>query len=294
MTQIQDEAHDWLGQQLCCDTCVHRELIGEEKCRQHHVCVEDRSPSRIDRFFELNPGLANRFLAHPYFEVRAAAARYADIFHLTALLDDSDETVRWAAAFRLPHRFLLRLRNDPHREVRIRVAAHLEGDELLPMMSDPDYYVRQVVARRIAIAQLKHMIDDPDPEVRRQVAQRISKEWLPELACDSDVSVCLAAASRLTPTQLLPLRFHPEFRVRYEAAGRVPVSALEAMRGDEDPVVRELVVERIATAQAHFNSGHKLIETGLVQKVDGSGQRGAVAKQIQLEERQNGDDQSAF
>ena len=125
MTQIQNEAHDWLGQELCCETCVHRELMGEEKCRQHHVCVEDRSPSRIERFFELNPGLANKFLSHPYFEVRFAAAKYADVFHLTALLDDPDETVRWAAAFRLPNRFRLRLRNDPHREVRIRVAANL-------------------------------------------------------------------------------------------------------------------------------------------------------------------------
>ena len=128
----------------------------------------------IEEFFKRNPGLASEYLEHPYFEVRAAAAKFADPFRLTALLDDEDESVRWNAALRLPHRFLLRLREDPKREVRIRVASHLEGEELMPMMSDPDYYVRQLVARRIGVPQLKHMIDDPDPEVRQVVAQRIS------------------------------------------------------------------------------------------------------------------------
>lgn len=142
--QLHNESRDWKGHELCCERCVFHQLLSESKCFRDHVCVQDSSPSKIEKFFELNPGLANEFLSHPYFEVRFAAAKYADVFHLTALLDDVDETVRWAAAFRLPNRFRLRLRNDPHREVRIRVAAHLEGDDLLPMMSDPDYYVRRL------------------------------------------------------------------------------------------------------------------------------------------------------
>ncbi len=260
MTQEMERALDWQGREVCCDGCVHHDLVGEQRCLHKHICVQDRSPSRIEQFFKTNPGLANEFLAHPYFEVRAAAAKFADVFHLTALLNDVDETVRWHAALRLPRRFLLRLRMDPHREVRVRVASHIEGEDLLPMMADPDYYVRYVVAERIGVPSLKHMIDDPDPEVRRVVAQRIAAEWLPELIDDPDGAVALAVAERLTPTQLLPLRSHPDFRVRYEAAGRVPLSALAKMQKDEDPVVRELVLDRLSKQPAATAGEHLLIE----------------------------------
>ena len=260
MAHETERALDWQGREICCDGCVHHELIDEQRCQQKHICVQDRSPSRIEQFFKTNPVLANEFLAHPYFEVRAAAAKFADIFLLTSLLNDVDETVRWHAALRLPRRFLLRLREDPHREVRVRVASHIEGEELVPMMSDPDYFVRQVVAQRIGVPLLKRMIDDPDPAVRRVVAQRIAVEWLPELIDDPDASVSLAVAERLTPTQLLPLRFHSDFRVRYEAAGRVPISALAAMREDEDPMVLEQVLERLAQRRATTPGEHVVIE----------------------------------
>ncbi len=261
MARKPEKALDWQGREVCCTECVHRELTLEDRCKQQHVCVQDRSPLRIEEFFKTNPTLANEFLTHPYFEVRAAAAKHADVFRLTALLNDEDESVRWNAALRLPRRFLLRLREDDHREVRIRVASHLEGDELTPMMSDPDYFVRQVVARRIGVEQLTYMIDDPDPEVRRVVAQRISTEWLTELINDPDVSVCLAVAERLAPAKLLPLRFHSHFRVRYEVAGRVPVSALEVMRKDDDPLVRERVRERLADKSESEISERGVIET---------------------------------
>ncbi len=260
MARKTDEAVDWKGQKLCCDGCVHRELIREDRCRKKHVCVQDRSPSRIQEFFKSNPGFANEFLSHPYFEVRAAAAKYADVFRLTALLDDEDESVRWNAALRLPHRFLLRLRSDPHREVRIRVASHLEGEELTPMMSDPDYFVRQVVARRIGVPQLKSMIDDPDPEVRRVVAQRISPEWLVELIHDPDASVCLEVVQRVPSAQLLPLRFHPSIRVRYEVVARVPLDALDVMRTDADPIVRERVEERLAVVRDGGSGARTVIQ----------------------------------
>jgi HEAT repeat protein len=260
MAQGAEKPLDWQGRVICCEGCVHHELAQEDRCHQNHICVQDRSPSRIELFFKTNPGLANEFLSHPYFEVRAAAAKFADIFYLTSLLNDADETVRWHAALRLPRRFLLRLRDDPHREVRARVASHIEGEELVPMMSDPDYYVRQMVAQRIGTPLLKHMIDDPDPEVRRVVAQRIAADWLPELIDDSDSAVVLAVAERLTPIQLLPLRFHPDFRVRYEAAGRVSLSAVTAMQNDEDPLVRERVLERLAESHVARAGEHLVIE----------------------------------
>jgi hypothetical protein len=239
------EALDWLGQKVCCDGCVHHELMHEDRCRQKHICVQDRTPARIQHFFETNPGLANRFLTHPYFEVRAAAARFADIFLLPALLNDADDSVRWHAALRLPRRFLLRLRED---------------QDLVPMMSDPDYYVRKVVAQRIGVPLLKRMMDDPDPEVRCVVAQRIAAEWLPEFLDDPDAAVTLTVAERLTPAQLLPLRFHDDFRVRYEAAGRVPHSALAVMQRDEDPMVRERVMERLAQRRSNAAGGRLVIE----------------------------------
>jgi hypothetical protein len=266
MTLKLGKALDWQGREVCCDGCVHRELRREDGCQQKHVCVQDRSSARIEEFFKQNPVLANEYLAHPYFEVRAAAAKFADVFRLTALLNDEDESVRWNAALRLPHRFLLRLRDDPKREVRIRIAAHLEGEELTPMMSDPDYFVRQLVAQRIGVPQLKNMLDDPDPEVRCIVARRISPEWLPELMNDPDASVCLAVAERLTSAQLLPLRFHPEMRVRYAVAERIPVHALEAMRGDADSLVRELVEERISAVHSCPDGEHAVIEMKPAQR----------------------------
>ena len=64
--------------------------------------MQDAYARRIDRFFRTHPRHANRHLDHPYFEVRAIAARYADLFHLAALMADPDETVRLQVALRLP------------------------------------------------------------------------------------------------------------------------------------------------------------------------------------------------
>ena len=148
MTDI-DEALDWRGEVVECGSCAHRDLLAWQRCRPLKACVHDRYARRIDRFFDWNPALAQYYLTHPYFEVRACAAKAADVFHLPPLLEDPEEAVRWSAARRLPTRYLLRLRNDPHREVRIRVAQRLEGADLIPMIHDVDYLVRQTVARRI-------------------------------------------------------------------------------------------------------------------------------------------------
>ncbi len=240
-----DEAIDWKGASVSCDTCTHRALLDEDRCRLKHACVHDRYARRIDRFFDWNPDLANGYLTHPHFEVRAIAAKSADIFRLPALLDDQDETVRWNAVRRLPHRFLLTLRNDPHREVRIRVATLLNPCDLIPMMFDEDYYVRLVVARRLPAGELILMIADAEDEVRRVVASRIDHEALWRMLADADALVRLAVARRLTSIELIGFHRDPDWRVRYEAASRMVPGMLGAMLDDPDEIVRELVLKRI-------------------------------------------------
>jgi hypothetical protein len=90
-TEIQNdinEARDWRGDEVCCGSCPHRELLSQSRCRLKAACIEDRYARRIDRFFDWNPELANASLAHPYFEVRAVAAKYADLSQLPQLLSD--------------------------------------------------------------------------------------------------------------------------------------------------------------------------------------------------------------
>jgi oligoendopeptidase F len=58
----------------------------------------------------------------------------------------------------------------------------------------------------------------------------------------------------------LPLRFHSDIRVRYEAAERVPISALEAMRKDADPLVRERVEERRSEAWNPHDDDHAVLQ----------------------------------
>ena len=90
---------DWLGRSLDCGSCVNQALLAEGKCQPAFSCVFDRYAKRIDRFFRWNPGLANDYLEHPYFEVRAVASRSADVFRLVGLMHDPDETVRLHTSF---------------------------------------------------------------------------------------------------------------------------------------------------------------------------------------------------
>lgn len=240
-----DEAKDWRGAELDCAQCVHRALAEQGRCALQRACVQDRYARRIDRFFAWNPALADRHLTHPYFEVRAVAAKYASLFRLPGLLSDPDETVRWSAVARLPRRFLLRLREDPDREVRIRVARRLDGADLILMMHDPDYYVRQIVAEQITPSLLPLMIHDADPEVRRILAQRIGHEWLMPLAADPDARVRIVVAQRLPVSRLSWLLNDPDWRVRYELCGRLDPDQLGPLREDPDPLVREGVRERV-------------------------------------------------
>ena len=230
--------------------------IAGGRCAFMHACVNDRYARRIDRFFAWNPSLANDYLAHPHFEVRAIAAKFADVFLLPPLLADPDEAVRWNAVLRLPRRYLLLLRNDPHREVRIRVASLLEGADLSPMMRDPDYCVRIQAARRISPEMLPAMMADEEAEVRRVVASRIGSDLLCHMAADVDAEVRLAAVRRLEAGELRRFRDDPDWRVRYEAARRMPPAQLFDMQEDPDDMVRDFVLARIAQEQPAMPGGN--------------------------------------
>lgn len=244
-----EEARDWQGKLLDCSDCEQYPCQAEGHCRLGHACVHDRYARRIDRFFRWNPKLAQEYITHPYFEVRAVAAKYLDIFHLQRLLHDTDETVRQSVVLRLPanSKQIKALKTDPDREVRIRVAQRLQTDELMSMAKDPDYYVRQVVARRLPQEKLANMVNDRDPEVRKVVARRIGLHGLLTLAKDSEASVRLEAVLRLNVDHLKALVKDPDWRVRYEIAGRLDKGSLEGFRNDPELAIRELVEQRLSS-----------------------------------------------
>src|SRR5208283_3658603 len=98
----EDGAVDWLGNPVSCVDCPHEETRAEGRCEFGRACVMDRRARRVDRFFSANPAQADVHLAHPYFEVRTLAARYATPFGLTALIADPEPDVRAMVALRLP------------------------------------------------------------------------------------------------------------------------------------------------------------------------------------------------
>ena len=239
----------WQGGPVNCGVCCYadlRSLPGEQGCEPGHACLQDVYARRIDRFFRWHPELGNEQLTHPYFEVRAIAARHASVFRLTALIDDPDETVRLQIALRLPLAQLLRLATDPHREVRIRVAQRLAPGALAALRDDPDYGVRELVALRLPLALLPTMAADPDRAVRMRVAQRLEMPALLRMAGDAEPEVRRIVAERL-PAPLLPcMAGDTDWRVRWEVAQRADAATLNTMRDDDDPEVRQTVRERQA------------------------------------------------
>lgn len=218
---------DWLGRPVDCGACPHHALQAAGACRPGHSCMQDAYARRIDRFFRTHPALAGAHLGHPYFEVRAIAARHAEIVLLPGLVDDPDETVRLQVALRLPQRWLSRMRGDPHREVRIRVAQRLAEAELPAMRGDPDYQVRETVARRLPAALLHTMAGDTDAQVRREVARRLPMPALLRLADD------------------------PSDAVRRVVAERLPLALLRLLDGDDDVIVAHTVATRRAEEATH-------------------------------------------
>ena len=90
-----------------------------------HACVHDRYARRIDRFFDWNPSLANDYLEHPHFEVRAIAAKFADVFRAAAAACRSgrDGALERGAALAAPLSHAVAQRSPPRGSHPRRLAA---------------------------------------------------------------------------------------------------------------------------------------------------------------------------
>jgi hypothetical protein len=238
----------WSGAPLDCGICPHnalRALGPEAGCEAGRSCMQDAYARRIDRFFRHHRELAAQHLAHPYFEVRAIAARYCDVFHLGPLMDDVDETVRLQVALRVPQRLLKRMVDDPHREVRIRVAQRIDEGELGSLLRDTDYEVRKVVARRVAPALLPLLLHDGDAQVRCEVARRMPMPALWRMVEDPEPEVRRLVAERLPAPLLGSLAADPDWLVRWHVAARAPAELALRLARDEEGEVRDQAHARL-------------------------------------------------
>lgn len=241
---------DWIGRRLDCRRCDVPKRHPSVRCSLSHACVHDRYALRVERFFHWNPQAADDWLEHPYFEVRAIAARHASLFRLRAVLDDRDETVRTVVAERVPRRLLARFILDPHREVRIRVAQRLEPEALGALRSDRDYGVRVWVARRGTQATLLEMTRDADPLVRMEVARRLDLAAIHVLVDDPDLDVRRTVASRARPNVLGLLARDARWEVRWEVANRASRVVAERLAQDPEEEVRVAARTRLAELDA--------------------------------------------
>ena len=73
------------------------------RCVPGDICVAAESGRQIDRFFRFNPDLAVEYLQDKFWERRAIAVRYAPTERLFSMVDDNDEVVRRAVAYRQPY-----------------------------------------------------------------------------------------------------------------------------------------------------------------------------------------------
>ena len=239
---------DWQGGPVDCGTCAYLDLRardGGRGCEPGHACMQDAYARRIDRFFRWHPELSDDQLEHPYFEVRAIAARHASVFRLPGLMNDPDETVRMQVVLRLAPAQLERMVNDPHREVRLRVAQRLDPMRLAAMRNDPDYGVREIVALRLPLALLTTLAYDPERTVRAIVARRLQMPALFILAGDPEPEVRRAVAESLPEPLLGRMADDPDWRVRWEVARRAPLPQLVALADDADSEVQQMARSRL-------------------------------------------------
>ena len=173
----------------CLQCRFHSTHMRQGRCKPGDVCVLIESGRQIDRFFRCNPEYANEYVADGFWERRAIAARYVSQALLLNMMDDPDEVVRRAVAYRLPLEHLQKMIRDPDREVRITVADRLPLEQLEIMASDPDYGVRLYVARRLPPGRLFRMITDADRNVRKIVAERLPPVSLGLMASDTEADV---------------------------------------------------------------------------------------------------------
>jgi len=214
------EALDWTGRLIDCAVCPH---VGQAVCELGKACVNDRRARRIERFFMANRALADNYLDHPYFEVRALAGRHCNVFRLQRLVNDPEPEPRASAALRLPLPRAMPMKADADRRVRVALASRLAGQAQLDMTQDPDGWVRMVVARRLPPELLIVLRGDVDPEVRRIAARRMTLTSLPAMVGDPDPMVRLEVAERLPP----PLMYM--FAGGGVAATGIPVPELHRM-----------------------------------------------------------------
>ena len=167
-----ESPRDWLGHPVSCTDCSYEETRAAGKCDLGRTCVMDRRGRRIDRFFATNPGQAERHLKHPYFEVRAIAARYASTFRLAPLIDDPEPDVRAIAALRLPLSRVAAMARDPEPRVRMALAQRLEARRSRRCSTIPItpcvWRPRGARRRRCSCA----CCATPTPSVRREAARR--------------------------------------------------------------------------------------------------------------------------
>lgn len=233
---------DWQGTPLDCGTCGHGGRLETGQCGLGWSCLHDRYAKRIERFFLLNPDLANDALTHPYFETRVNAARVASVFKLPKLLKDPDPGVRAMAVLRLPRPYAERAIDDPDRRVRIAVVNRVQPRYLLPMAFDDDAYVRSIVARRAPEGILVQMTGDADPEIRRILARRLPLAYLDRFRQDADPLVRREAAFR-KPGLFIK---DEDLRVRHAAAENGTQQDAEALLEDEEDIIRETAALRLA------------------------------------------------
>jgi len=157
-----------------CDDCVflHDRLV-TGRCVPGDARVEVESGRQIDGFFRVNPELAECFLDDPFRERRAIAVRYSPHQRIVECVADPDESVRRAAAYRLPVDLLESLVHDSDREARITVADRLPPERLECLSEDADHLVRTYFARRLPAGRLFRMISVEDRQVRETVAERL-------------------------------------------------------------------------------------------------------------------------
>jgi len=230
-----------------CSSCeYHKSLLANGLCTPGDRCIQVESGRQIDRFLRKNPGLADRYIDNDFWERRAIAVRYASQNKLLECIDDSDETVRRAVAYRLPNDQLIKMISDTDREVRITVADRISSEHLEKMADDEDYLVRVYVTRRLAKGRLFRMICDVDSQVRTEVARRIPEASLGLMVNDNELEVRRIVAERMPSSDVAMMLQDKEWLVRLTAAERVDIAVLKTLtEEDDDQEVRETIRKRL-------------------------------------------------
>lgn len=231
-----------------CSACQYQTtLLVQCQCTPGDACIQVKSGRQIDRFLRNNPSLANQYLDNDFWETRAIAVRYASQNELVKLINDKDEVVRRAVAYRIPNDELVKMISDVDREVRITVADRITPEHLEKMADDSDYLVRVYVTRRLPKGRLFRMICDVDPQVRTEVARRLPEVSLSMMAGDAEMEVRRIVAERINPENVMMFLDDKEWLIRLIAVQRVDLSVLKSLtKEDEDQEVREEIQKRLS------------------------------------------------